>query len=92
GEVEVPDIEGGKVKLQIPAGTQNGEQLRLKGKGMSKVRSSIRGDMFAHIHIEIPKNLTKKQKELLELLDKEFTTDKDEDDASFFNKMKNLWS
>ncbi|MFU7502908.1 MAG: molecular chaperone DnaJ [Candidatus Tisiphia sp.] len=92
GEVEVPDIEGGKVKLQIPAGTQNGEQLRLKGKGMSKVRSRIRGDMFAHIHIEIPKNLNKKQKELLELLDKEFTSDKDEDDASFFNKMKNLWS
>ncbi|WP_375319411.1 molecular chaperone DnaJ [Candidatus Tisiphia endosymbiont of Oplodontha viridula] len=92
GEVEVPDIEGGKVKLKIPAGTQNGEQLRLKGKGMSKVRSTIRGDMFAHIHIEIPKNLTKKQKELLEMLDKELTSDKDEDDASFFNKMKNLWS
>ncbi|MCC8400037.1 MAG: molecular chaperone DnaJ, partial [Rickettsia endosymbiont of Platyusa sonomae] len=55
GEIEIPDIEGGKVKLKIPAGTQNGEQLRLKGKGMSKVRSTIRGDMFAHIHIEIPK-------------------------------------
>jgi molecular chaperone DnaJ len=92
GEVEVPDIEGGKVKLKIPAGTQSGEQLRLKGKGISKVRSTIRGDMFAHIHIEIPKNLTKKQKELLEMLDTELTSDKDEDDASFFNKMKNLWS
>jgi molecular chaperone DnaJ len=92
GEVEVPDIEGGKVKLKIPAGTQNGKQLRLKGKGMSKVRSTIRGDMFAHIHIEIPKSLTKKQKELLEMLDTELTSDKDEDDASFFNKMKNLWS
>lgn len=92
GEIEVPDIEGGKVKLKIPAGTQNGEQLRLKGKGMSKVRSTIRGDMFAHIHIEIPKNLTKKQKELLEMLDTELASDKDEDDASFFNKMKNLWS
>lgn len=91
GEVEVPDIEGNKVKLKIPAGTQNGDQLRLKGKGMSKVRSTIRGDMFAHIHIEIPKNLTKKQKELLETLDKELNKDK-EDDASFFNKMKNLWS
>ncbi|KAJ6645101.1 Chaperone protein DnaJ [Pseudolycoriella hygida] len=92
GEIEVPDIEGGKVKLKIPAGTQNGEQLRLKGKGMSKVRSTVRGDMFAHIHIEIPKNLTKKQKELLEMVDKELASDKDEDDASFFNKMKNLWS
>ncbi|MCC8372415.1 MAG: molecular chaperone DnaJ [Rickettsia endosymbiont of Pseudomimeciton antennatum] len=91
-EIEVPDIEGGKVKLKIPAGTQNGEQLRLKGKGMSKVRSTVRGDMFAHIHIEIPKNLTKKQKELLEMLDKELASDKDEDDTNFFNKMKSLWS
>jgi molecular chaperone DnaJ len=91
GEVEIPDIEGGRVKLKIPAGTQNGEQLRLKGKGMSKVRSTIRGDMFAHIHVETPRNLTKKQKELLEALDKESENDKD-DDASFFNKMKNLWS
>ncbi|WP_341764212.1 molecular chaperone DnaJ [Candidatus Tisiphia endosymbiont of Beris chalybata] len=91
GEVEVPDIEGGKVKLKIPAGTQNADQLRLKGKGMSKIRSPIRGDMLAHIHIEIPKNLTKKQKESLEALGKELDKDKD-DDASFFNKMKNLWS
>lgn len=91
GEVEVPDIEGGKVKLKIPAGTQNGEQLRLKGKGMSKIRSNIRGDMLAHIHIEIPKNLTKKQKDMLEELSKELGNDKD-DEASFFNKMKNLWS
>lgn len=91
GEVEVPDIEGGKVKLKIPSGTQNGDQLRLKGKGMSKVRSTIRGDMLAHIHIEIPKHLNKKQKELLEELEKELYRDK-ADDASIFNKMKSLWS
>ncbi|XVN42992.1 MAG: molecular chaperone DnaJ [Candidatus Rickettsia vulgarisii] len=91
GEVEVPDIEGGKVKLKIPAGTQNGELLRLRSKGMSKVRSTIRGDMLAHIHIEIPKHLNKKQKELLEELEKELAKSKD-DDASIFNKMKNLWS
>jgi len=91
GEVEVPDIEGGRVKLKIPAGTQNGDQLKLKAKGMSKVRSSIRGDMLAHIHIETPKNLTKKQKELLEVLDKELGGDK-EDEAGFFDKMKSLWS
>ncbi len=91
GEVEVPDIEGTRVKLKIPAGTQNGDQLRLKGKGMSKVRSTVRGDMFAHIHVEIPKNLTKKQKELLEALNKEMNNDTENDD-NFFNKMKNLWS
>ncbi len=91
GEIEVPDIEGGRVKLKIPTGTQNGEQLRLRGKGMSKVRSTIRGDMFAHIHVEVPKDLTKKQRELLEAFDKEQEENKD-DDANFFDKMKNLWS
>jgi molecular chaperone DnaJ len=91
GEIEVPTIDGGKVSLKIPAGTQNGDQLRLKGKGMSKIRSSSRGDMFAQIHIEIPKNLTKKQKELLEAFDKESGVES-VDEAGFFEKMKNLWS
>jgi molecular chaperone DnaJ len=91
GEIEVPIIEGGKVSLKIPVGTQNGDQLRLKAKGMSKIRSSARGDMFAQIHIEIPKNLTKKQRELLEAFDKE-NTEENIDDAGFFDKMKNLWS
>ncbi len=89
-EVEVPTIEGAKVKLKIPAGTQNGEQLRLKSKGMTQIRSSATGDMFVHIHIETPRNLTKKQQELLEAFDKETKTETC-DDSSFFNKMKNLW-
>ncbi|MFY9590295.1 molecular chaperone DnaJ [Rickettsia endosymbiont of Halotydeus destructor] len=90
-EIEVPVIEGGKVNLKIPTGTQNGDQLRLRGKGMSKIRSTIRGDMFAHIHVEVPKNLTKRQRELLEEFKKESINDK-ENDSNFFNKMKNLWS
>lgn len=88
GEVEIPAIEGGKVKLKIPSGTQSGSQLRLKGKGMSKVRSTERGDMFAHVQIETPKSLTKKQSELLEALDQEFASE----NSGIFNKMKNLWS
>lgn len=91
GEVAVPVIEGGKVNLTIPAGTQNGDQLRLRGKGMSKIRSTIRGDMLAHVHVEVPKNLSKRQKELLEELRKESVNEK-ENDGSFFNKMKSLWS
>ncbi|MGX6959730.1 MAG: molecular chaperone DnaJ [Rickettsia endosymbiont of Pentastiridius leporinus] len=91
GEVEVPVIEGGKVTLTIPAGTQNGDQLRLRGKGMSKIRSTIRGDMLAHIHVEVPKNLSKRQRELLEEFKQESANEK-ENDGSFFNKMKSLWS
>ncbi|MCZ6886648.1 MAG: molecular chaperone DnaJ [Rickettsia endosymbiont of Ixodes persulcatus] len=91
GEVEVPVIEGGKVNLIIPAGTQNGDQLRLHSKGMSKMRSTIRGDMLTHIHVEVPKNLSKRQRELLEEFKKESISEK-ENDGSFFNKMKSLWS
>lgn len=91
GEVAVPVIEGGKVNLTIPAGTQNGDQLRLRSKGMSKIRSTIRGDMLAHVHVEVPKNLSKRQRELLEELRGESVNEK-ENDGSFFNKMKSLWS
>jgi len=91
GEIEVPVIEGGKVNLTIPAGTQNADQLRLRSKGMSKIRSNIRGDMIAHVHVEVPKNLSKRQRELLEEFKKESINEK-ENDGSFFNKMKSLWS
>lgn len=93
GEVEVPTIDGSKVTLKIPAGIETGDKIRLKGKGMSKVRSSTRGDLYAHAYIQIPKKLTKKQKELIEELDQELgevaVNCKDE---GFFSRMKNMWS
>lgn len=93
GEIEVPTIEGSKVMLKIPAGTETGNMFRLKGKGMSKVRSSIRGDMYAHAYIQTPKNLTKRQKELLEELQKEMgDADNNYKDEGFFSKVKNIWS
>jgi molecular chaperone DnaJ len=66
GTIEVPTIDGGRAKVQIPGGTQSGHQFRLKGKGMSVLRSPSRGDMFVEIAVETPANLTKKQRELLE--------------------------
>lgn len=91
GEVEVPTIDGSKIMLKIPEGTQNSDRLKLKGKGMSKVRSSLRGDMIAHIFVEVPKQLTKKQREIIESLHKEIEANKDSE-SGLFNKMKNLWS
>lgn len=90
GELELPAIEGGTIKLKIPQGTQNGDKLKIREKGMSKVRSTSRGSMYAHVYVEIPKNLTARQKELLQELDKEFSNT-DTSDKSFFDKMKNLW-
>ncbi|MFN7710477.1 MAG: molecular chaperone DnaJ [Holosporales bacterium] len=66
GSIEIPTIEGGNVKVAIPEGTQSGKQFRLKGKGMSILRRSLRGDLYIHVQVETPVNLSKRQKELLE--------------------------
>ena len=86
-EVEVPIIDGGNTKLKIPAGTQHGEQLTINAKGMPKLRSSSRGSMYVHVHLQVPKNLTDKQRSLIEELDRSLNdTGKGKD--SFFN---NIW-
>jgi molecular chaperone DnaJ len=91
-EVSVPLIDGSKVKLKIPAGTETGDRVRLKEKGMSKVRSSARGDLYAHAYIHTPKKLSKKQRELLEALDKDLCeVDINYKDEGFFSRMKNMW-
>jgi len=70
GSVEIPTIDGTKTKLQIPEGTQNGDRLRLKGKGMSVINSGgRRGDMYVRINIETPIKLSSDERELLQKLD-----------------------
>ncbi|MCZ6605413.1 MAG: molecular chaperone DnaJ [Alphaproteobacteria bacterium] len=66
GTIDVPTVDGGRARVTIPAGTQSDHQFRLKGKGMSIMRSGARGDMFVHVRIETPVNLTREQKELLD--------------------------
>ncbi len=65
-EIEVPVVDGSRAKMKIPAGTQTGEQFRLRGKGFSVLRSAARGDMFIQVAVETPRNLTSRQRELLE--------------------------
>ncbi len=64
GEVEVPTLDG-RVKLTIPPETQTGRKMRVKGKGVKSLRSSLKGDLYCHIVVETPVNLTERQKELL---------------------------
>jgi molecular chaperone DnaJ len=66
GEVEVPTIDGSAAKVKIPAGTQTGDQFRLRSKGFSVLRSSQRGDMYIQVAVETPQSLTRRQRELLE--------------------------
>ena len=64
GDIEVPTLDG-NVKLTIPEGTQTGSVFRMKGKGITYLRGSGRGDQFVSVKIVTPKNLTSSQKELL---------------------------
>ncbi|HUK59015.1 MAG TPA: molecular chaperone DnaJ [Stellaceae bacterium] len=70
GTIEVPAIDGGRVKVTIPAGTQSGHQFRLRSKGMTVLRSPSRGDMYVAVAVETPVNLTKRQQELLREFEK----------------------
>ena len=93
GEIEVPTIEGKKARLTIPSGTQSETQFRLKGKGMSILRQSRRGDMYVEAVVEIPVNLTSKQKSILREFEKEGGTSKvhSPKSQSFFQKIKEVW-
>jgi len=75
GEMEIKTIDG-KVKLKIPAGTASGKQFILREKGVTHLRSRSRGNQIVIVNVEVPKKLSKKQKQLLEELDKEFLGNK----------------
>ena len=64
GEIDVPTL-GGTTKYNIPAGTQEGTSFRIRGEGIQQFRGTNRGDMFFTVHVEVPKHLGEKQKELL---------------------------
>ena len=79
GEVEVPTIEGKSIMMKIPEGTDPGQVFRLKGSGIPYLGSYGKGDQHVIIKVEVPKKLTKKQRELLE----EFAKDSDESFGSY---------
>jgi len=64
-EIEVPTLED-KAKIKIPAGAQTGTVFRLKGKGIADLQGYGRGDELVRVHVEVPRKLTPRQRELLE--------------------------
>ncbi len=62
--IKVPTVDG-EVKLKIPSGTQDGQTFRLRGKGASKLRGNGRGDMLVKVKIQVPKELSAQERELL---------------------------
>ncbi|MFM7084450.1 MAG: DnaJ C-terminal domain-containing protein, partial [Hyphomicrobium sp.] len=91
GEIEVSTLEGSKSKVKIPEGTDSRKQFRLKGKGMPILRSGGTGDMYIQVHVETPKNLTRRQQELLEEFEKESRKETSPASAGFFSRMKDLF-
>ncbi len=71
GEIDVPTIEGKKVKMKIPPGTESGQIFRLKGKGMPYLGGYGKGDQHVIIHVNIPRDLSRRAKELVNELAKE---------------------
>ena len=88
GEIEVPVVDGSRVKVKIPPGTQSGDQQRLRGKGFSVLRSAARGDMYIQVKVEIPQQITRKQRELLEAFEAEANAKANPETEGFLDKMK----
>ncbi|MFZ4762364.1 MAG: molecular chaperone DnaJ [Alphaproteobacteria bacterium] len=93
GEIEIPTIDGTMTNINLPAGTQTGQQFRVRGRGMSVLKSNARGDLYVDIQVETPVNLTKRQQELLH----EFAHGEEADNISpessnFFSRVKEFWN
>ena len=80
-EMNIETLDG-EINIEIKPGTQSGDVIAVKGKGMTKLRGGGRGDLYAHVSVEVPSKLSKKESDLL----KEFAKLRSEDKSS--NKMK----
>src|ERR1700733_4195807 len=91
GHIDVPTVEGGQTRVKVPEGTESGKQFRLKGKGMPVLRSKVSGDMYIQVEVETPKNLTRRQRELLEEFERESHKETSPASLGFFSKMKEFF-
>ena len=89
-DVEVPTLDG-KVSYHVHEGTQPGDVFRLKGKGIQGLGSRMRGDQYVQVTVEVPRNLSKRQKEILAELDKASDDKNYAKRKSFFGKLKDLF-
>jgi len=91
GSIQVPTLEG-KVKYEVPEGTQTGTVFRLKNKGIKNLRGSGKGDQYVRVKVEIPKKLTEKQKAALQEFAKEMGENQEKDEKKgFFGKVKDAF-
>ncbi len=93
GTIEVPTLDGGRARVNIPEGTQSGRQFRLRGKGMPVLRGGgMSGDLYVEVVVETPVKLTKKQKELLRAFENESAPGTQPESEGFLAKLREFWS
>ena len=90
GDLDVPSIDGGRARVKVPAGSQTGKQMRLRGKGMPALRGGGAGDMVIELAVETPVNLTARQKEILREFEA-LSAENNPEGNSFFTKVKGFW-
>lgn len=92
-EAEVPTIAG-KARIKIPAGTQAGKILRLKGKGFPSINNYEKGDQLINVNVWTPQNLSKEEKAMLDKLNQSpnFKPDINKSDKSFFDKIREAFA
>ena len=88
-EVKVPTVDG-DVKLKIPAGTQPGKIIRMRGKGVPHLRRDTRGDQLVIVNITIPKNLDQEERELFEKLAEKMDSKVLPQERGFFDRLKSV--
>lgn len=88
GQFEVRTLDGSKSRVKVPEGTQTGKQFRLRSKGMPVLRSHDTGDLYIQVVTETPRNLSRRQRELLEEFDKISSEKNSPESAGFFTRMK----
>ena len=96
-EVEVPVLDPvkkytlGKMNYKIPEGTQPGTVIRVRDKGIPVVHSNSRGDLLITVQVEVPKNLNKEQKEILQQFASASKESNYKQNKSFFEKIKDVF-
>ncbi|UJW84363.1 molecular chaperone DnaJ [Devosia sp. SL43] len=91
GEFEVPTLDNARAKVKVAAGTQPGQRVRLKGKGMPVLRSKDVGDLYVQLDIETPQALSRRQRELLEEFQRITTGETNPTSDGFFDKIKKMF-
>jgi molecular chaperone DnaJ len=91
GQIEVPTVDGSRSRVKVPEGSESGKQFRLKAKGMPILRSRQQGDLYIQVEVETPKNLSRKQRDLLKSFEEASSADTSPASSGFFARMKEFF-